>query len=328
MASNSNTKSWISSTEDLREELECPVCYKIPTSTPIFQCDQGHIHCKLCHPKLQFCPICRIHLAETRALLAEKLLARLTMKCSNDHCNEMLIGEKMVEHEKVCQFRSVRCPVLICRLEFPVQNIMAHIRTAHDIVRLNDENVPFMRKNFSLRKEKSLAPESNYWAPCHMRLNDQDFFAQIVIQDYKLYFWIYAVGHENVAKDFGYKITLFNPENDVEMQFQGPMAAIDSIKDYETIGSGLVLLPNQYRPFFCENRKMNFEARIFTSRNFVSLCEFENPESSSQPTKRPAPVEMPKSILKKPRRSPRMSQENYELVHFESPDSPDENSNE
>ena len=332
----SNSKSWISSTEDLREELECPVCYKIPTTTPIYQCDQGHIHCKTCHPKLQFCPICRIPLTETRALLAEKLLARLTMKCPNNNCNEMLIGEKMVEHEKICQFRSVKCPVLVCHMELPVQEIMEHIQTDHDIVRLNDENVPFIRKNFSLRGGKSLTPERNYWAPCHMRLTDQDFFAQIVIQDHKLYFWIYVVGHEDLAKDFGYKITLFNPENNFEMQFQGPVAAIDSIKDCDTIGSGLVLLPEQYKQFYFQKNKMNFEARIFTAKHFVSLREdLEVPESvrqpakPAQPAKRPAQAGQLTSILKKTRSSFREAQENLELVDpFESPLSPDENSNE
>ena len=39
--------------------LECPVCMETISSAPIFQCRNGHIVCKDCHPKLETCPICR-----------------------------------------------------------------------------------------------------------------------------------------------------------------------------------------------------------------------------------------------------------------------------
>ena len=67
----------IKSTEDLREDLECPVCLKIPTDIPIYQCDSGHIHCKDCHTKIRECPICRKRLrGDTRSLMTEKILTR------------------------------------------------------------------------------------------------------------------------------------------------------------------------------------------------------------------------------------------------------------
>ena len=67
----------IRSTEDLKEDLECPVCLKIPKDIPIYQCTAGHIHCKDCHPSLRRCPICRIELqGENRSLMTEKFLSR------------------------------------------------------------------------------------------------------------------------------------------------------------------------------------------------------------------------------------------------------------
>ena len=67
----------IRSTEDLKGDLECPVCLKIPSDIPIYQCTAGHIHCKECHPNLRTCPICRIELLpENRSLMTEKILAR------------------------------------------------------------------------------------------------------------------------------------------------------------------------------------------------------------------------------------------------------------
>ena len=43
----------------INDLLECPVCMETISSAPIFQCRNGHIVCKDCHPKLESCPICR-----------------------------------------------------------------------------------------------------------------------------------------------------------------------------------------------------------------------------------------------------------------------------
>ena len=41
----------------LSQELECPVCLQLPRNPPIFQCENGHLICCDCHPKLNSkCP--------------------------------------------------------------------------------------------------------------------------------------------------------------------------------------------------------------------------------------------------------------------------------
>ena len=42
-----------------KDLLECPVCFHTIDSVPIYQCVNGHVLCKDCHPKLENCPICR-----------------------------------------------------------------------------------------------------------------------------------------------------------------------------------------------------------------------------------------------------------------------------
>ena len=84
MAGTSRTESaGIKSSEDIREDLECPVCFKIPRTTPIYQCEQGHIHCKTCHPRLQNCPVCRGPIGNTRNLVVEKIISKLPVQCAN-----------------------------------------------------------------------------------------------------------------------------------------------------------------------------------------------------------------------------------------------------
>ena len=63
------------SIEDLNANLECPVCLDLPQSGPIYQCRNGHLMCKDCHPKMKRCPICVVPLEKLRNLLSEKLLS-------------------------------------------------------------------------------------------------------------------------------------------------------------------------------------------------------------------------------------------------------------
>jgi len=47
---------WIMDKDQLSLELECPVCFQTPRNPPIFQCENGHLICCACHPKMSTCP--------------------------------------------------------------------------------------------------------------------------------------------------------------------------------------------------------------------------------------------------------------------------------
>lgn len=41
----------------LSEELECPVCCQLPRNPPVYQCENGHLICQVCKPKMnEICP--------------------------------------------------------------------------------------------------------------------------------------------------------------------------------------------------------------------------------------------------------------------------------
>merc|ERR1712037_611365 len=44
--------------EAKESDLECPVCMEVSTA-PIFSCDEQHIICSDCRPKVSICPECR-----------------------------------------------------------------------------------------------------------------------------------------------------------------------------------------------------------------------------------------------------------------------------
>ena len=43
----------------LEEELECPVCLEVLTTSPIYKCADDHLICPGCRPKVARCPLCR-----------------------------------------------------------------------------------------------------------------------------------------------------------------------------------------------------------------------------------------------------------------------------
>ena len=57
-ANNNLIKFLAKSIEEKEEELACPVCL-MPASAPIFSCQQMHLVCSSCQPRLTSCPVCR-----------------------------------------------------------------------------------------------------------------------------------------------------------------------------------------------------------------------------------------------------------------------------
>ena len=74
------TKKPILSKDDLRDVLECPICFYIPSNGPIHQCLNGHTVCNTCFQNLEgICPVCREEIA-LRSLVSEKLLDKYVIQ--------------------------------------------------------------------------------------------------------------------------------------------------------------------------------------------------------------------------------------------------------
>lgn len=76
--SASSPKQSCISLEALKAHLECPVCLIVPKMGPIYQCRNGHLLCRDCHPKMKRCPLCQIGLEKNlRNLLSEQLVSMI-----------------------------------------------------------------------------------------------------------------------------------------------------------------------------------------------------------------------------------------------------------
>ena len=66
----------ISSTEKIRDVLECPVChFPLPSvfTTSIYQCDKGHIVHGNCREKTKECSHCQVELRDQRSFVEEQI---------------------------------------------------------------------------------------------------------------------------------------------------------------------------------------------------------------------------------------------------------------
>jgi hypothetical protein len=69
------------SIKELESALQCPACNHLPRSTPIYQCESGHILCTNCRIRLSKCPTCQMSVGQTRSLFAEKMLQKIPLPC-------------------------------------------------------------------------------------------------------------------------------------------------------------------------------------------------------------------------------------------------------
>ena len=207
--------SGIQTSEDMREDLECPVCLKIPRSTPIYQCDKGHIHCKICHPRLNRCPICRSQIGDTRSLMAEKIISRLPTKCNFEEngCTEPeKLPEEMTQHEKQCYFRVVKCIKSGCKDTFVLAEGIEHLAQKHPEIPLNKTSFVEHSGTFNRISEKD--GKKSTWKLIHMLCRDRHFLITRR-QDKNGYFTmsVYILGSEEESKEYTCNIKAHNMKN-------------------------------------------------------------------------------------------------------------------
>ena len=98
--------------ERMEAELNCPICLNLPSSTPIYQCQEGHLVCKDCHAKVNSCSICRsTPLGSIRSLMAEKMLTESKFKCkfTDFGCELEDNLTNLIKHEEHCDHETIKC---------------------------------------------------------------------------------------------------------------------------------------------------------------------------------------------------------------------------
>ncbi|CAD5333337.1 unnamed protein product [Arabidopsis thaliana] len=113
--------------------LDCPICCE-PFTIPIFQCDNGHLACSSCCPKLSNkCPACTLPVGHSRCRAMESVLASVFVSCRNAKfgCTKKVCYGKESAHEKECIFSQCSCPELDCNYTGSYKDLYEHYGTHH-----------------------------------------------------------------------------------------------------------------------------------------------------------------------------------------------------
>ncbi|KAG7650774.1 E3 ubiquitin-protein ligase SINA-like 2 [Arabidopsis thaliana] len=113
--------------------LDCPICCHVLTS-PIFQCDNGHIACSSCCTKLRNkCPSCALPIGNFRSRIMERVVEAVMVPCPNvkHGCTEKFSYGKELFHEKECRFALCYCPAPNCNYSGMYKDLYSHYYVNH-----------------------------------------------------------------------------------------------------------------------------------------------------------------------------------------------------
>jgi len=113
----------------LESHLECPVCLNIPRELPVPSCPSGHIVCRPCKKRVTDCPTCRQPMpANMTNSVVGSLIEQVQHKCkySDQGCEVKMMLEDLVNHEKHCPERTIKCPYYNCARLLKLQDFDKH----------------------------------------------------------------------------------------------------------------------------------------------------------------------------------------------------------
>ncbi|KFK40945.1 hypothetical protein AALP_AA2G064200 [Arabis alpina] len=115
------------------DSLSCPICFEVLT-IPIFQCDNGHLACSSCCPKLgNKCPSCASPIGHNRCRAMETVLESVCVPCRNAKlgCTKKASYGNELTHEKECKFSLCSCPVEDCNYTALHEDLYVHYTKIH-----------------------------------------------------------------------------------------------------------------------------------------------------------------------------------------------------
>jgi len=243
--------------DDLKDLLECPVCLRVPRSSPIFQCARGHVVCSECRPNVTTCPQCRDPLGNIRSLISEKMLEKLPCVCKyTDHgCNVELAREVIGEHERGCQYRLVNCVDLACQQRVSVCGLLSHLEKDHeteDFVRVEGGEYS---SHFIVNEEDF--SKSIMWISDQLHYNAGYFYRECCRSKEGLwYIWVYILESQVCrAEDYNCLISIKSSDGEEELSCRCRPLSLDMTKEkIAESGRGLVFTDTTARLFWQDNK--------------------------------------------------------------------------
>jgi len=253
-------------TEELKDLLECPVCLRVPRSSPIFQCARGHVVCSDCRPNVSTCPQCRDPLGNIRSLVSEKMLEKLPCVCkfSDNGCQVEMLRNQLPEHERSCTYRLINCVDLACQQRIAVTKLLAHLENDHETEDFVRVEAGEYSSHFIVNEEDFT--KSIMWISDQLHYDEKYFYRECCRSKEGLwYIWVYLLETDSCkVTDYTCTISIKSADGEEELSCRCRPLSLDCTKEeIAKSGRGLVFTDTTARLFW-EDNKVRYNVVIST----------------------------------------------------------------
>jgi len=248
--------------DKMKEVMECSICYNLPRSPPVHQCDRGHCICSTCREKVTTCPICRRPLGQSRNLVVEKLLAELSHLCKfSDHgCTFEQTIPELERHEEDCLHRPVNCVMLSCDEKVPLFEMADHINEKHNDATDVSHAGHFGNKDCEFTGAFNPHEESSdeiLVRPTRIYFHGQQFFLERWRNPLREWvIWVYMIGQKETCKEYTYTLKIFSAKEAVSK----PSECVPLHYAKERVPS--FVLSKEFAKRFSDNEMIRYRLKI------------------------------------------------------------------
>ncbi|XP_039089859.1 E3 ubiquitin-protein ligase SIAH1-like [Hyaena hyaena] len=247
---------------DVKSLFECQECcgFVLP---PIPQCENGHLVCRSCRPKLTRCPICKGQLGSIRNLALEKVADTMLFPCkyTSCGCEKTLRHTEKADHEEICKFRPYPCPCpgTCCKWRGALHAISPHLMQHHEsVTTIEGADVVFLATNINI-------PGPIDWV---MLQHCFGFHFMLVLEKQEIHeghqqFFAIAqlLGTRKQAENFAYRFQLTSETR--RLTWEGTPRSIDERIAAAIVKSDCFVFETNTAEFFAEDNNLSISVTIF-----------------------------------------------------------------
>ena len=199
----------------IENEVKCYSCGNGPRSGQScrwYKCLSFHSMCEYCmEQQLNVGNVgkckCGEALSKNYCKMTEELVRSMRFQCANESrgCQEIMVEEAMISHEKECICRLITCPRIDCKLKVPFYELLDHMRNNEPKKHLwKSYSILFGEKKKHEFKFNMKFEEVGNLFPVYFDVNGRSFFSIAKVQKETFYQWIHFLGSPDEAKKYSY----------------------------------------------------------------------------------------------------------------------------
>ena len=217
---------------NIKNDLNCVICFDVPKQDPVYQCDNGHILCDTCHEKVTECPVCRIKLEGPKKLVVETVFAKCHGQpyLKKDGCSVTLTKTELQKHQNICKYIPVPCVHPGCREMVPMTELAAHIEDTHEVrchFKTNQYTIVYKHMKTSISIESQFGPSRLSFDGFH-------FYSSVwrnFLPQRRWFIWLYIVGTADESKNYIYTVTIKGLEFNEVITYTGQTISVQTGKE-------------------------------------------------------------------------------------------------